>query len=185
METTLTEPSNRILILSREHHFGLLFCWRINQGIKKKIAPKRIKNYVSFFWNNHLREHFEEEEGCLFLKVMDDKCIKAMQQQLKLSLIFKQMDKANVAISYEAIKQHQELSLYFQQIVETDLPIGYAQLSKLTESLNAHILFEEGEIFPHLENTTDELELTRTDTLLQHSHTVGFNDHFNDKFWAD
>jgi len=29
--------------LSRDHHHGLLLCWKIRQGIKLNIEPERIK----------------------------------------------------------------------------------------------------------------------------------------------
>lgn len=30
--------------LSRDHHHGLLLCWKIRQGIKLNVEPERIKN---------------------------------------------------------------------------------------------------------------------------------------------
>jgi len=158
----ITKPLKRnknILILSREHHLGLLFCWKIRQGIKKNIELERIKKYVRYFWNNHLHKHFEEEEEHLFLKVMDDKCTKA-------------------------IKQHQELRLQFKQMAEANVAINYDQLSELAESLDVHIRFEERELFPHLEKTIPEYELRQIGILLKHSHRVIFKDNFPDEFWA-
>ena len=31
--------------ISREHHHGLLLCWKIRAGLKKGIEPERIKLY--------------------------------------------------------------------------------------------------------------------------------------------
>ncbi len=52
--------------LSRDHHFGLLFCWKIRQGLKAKIDLERIRKYILHFWKSHLEQHFKEEETLLF-----------------------------------------------------------------------------------------------------------------------
>jgi len=147
-----------ILILSREHHFGLLFCWKIKQGIRKSIDVGRIKKYVRYFWDSHLHKYFKEEEDYLFSKVTDDKCAKALEQ-------------------------HQQLSSLFRQIGEENR-ISYDQLSQLAEALELHIRFEERELFPHLEKSMDEQQLRRIGALLQHSHKVEFKDNYPDQFWA-
>ena len=54
--------SKELAPLSRDHHEGLLFVWKIRQGIKKGIAPVRMAQYAGWFWENHLQEHFEKEE---------------------------------------------------------------------------------------------------------------------------
>lgn len=65
----MKEPIKRIeqlKALSREHHQGLLLCWKIREGIKQNIETVRIKKYVDWFWINHLQRHFEAEENLLF-----------------------------------------------------------------------------------------------------------------------
>jgi len=57
--------------LSQEHHFCLLFCWKVRQGVKKEIAPDRIWRYVQYFWHGHLRPHFKSEEKILFAPLRD------------------------------------------------------------------------------------------------------------------
>ena len=65
----MSEPIKRneaLVQLSRDHHYGLLLCWKIREGIKRRIEPQRIKNYVDWFWLHHLEQHFEIEEKYLF-----------------------------------------------------------------------------------------------------------------------
>ena len=57
--------SKELAPLSREHHEGLLFAWKIKQGLKNETETKLIAEYVQWFWKNHLQEHFTEEEQIL------------------------------------------------------------------------------------------------------------------------
>lgn len=58
--------SEALQSFSREHHHGLLLCWKINAGIKKGIEAERILNYARWFYDNHLVSHFKAEEKDLF-----------------------------------------------------------------------------------------------------------------------
>jgi hypothetical protein len=49
--------------VSREHHHGLLLCWKIRKGFSKGIEPERIKRYADWFYKTHLISHFEVEEN--------------------------------------------------------------------------------------------------------------------------
>src|SRR4028118_1117016 len=55
--------------LSREHHEGLLFVWKIRQGIRKEISSERIISFCKWFWQSALEEHFKQEEK-LFVRAM-------------------------------------------------------------------------------------------------------------------
>jgi hypothetical protein len=55
--------------LSRKHHFSLLFCWKIRQGLKNNLQPERICEYVQYFWNQNLQQQFREEEKILFAPI--------------------------------------------------------------------------------------------------------------------
>ena len=52
--------------VSREHHHGLLLSWKIRQGLKLNISTERICNYLNWFWEHHLKPHFEVEENYIF-----------------------------------------------------------------------------------------------------------------------
>lgn len=112
-----------LLQLSREHHHGLLLCWKIKTGISKNIAPERIKNYIDWFFKNHLLPHFENEEQNLFPLV----------------------DKENKHILL-AIHQHNEI----RQIIKSNIP-GYESLQILQQKLNEHIRFEERVLFNEIQ----------------------------------
>ena len=69
MTNSKTKPIRRaeyLKQLSRDHHHGLLLGWKIRQGIQKKIAPDRIHNYVKWFFESYLQNHFEIEEKLVY-----------------------------------------------------------------------------------------------------------------------
>src|SRR5690606_20132197 len=75
MGTKPIKRNEHIAKLSREHHFSLLFCWKIRQGLKKEITPDRISRYIQFFWPRVLAPHFREEEEILFAPMPADELV--------------------------------------------------------------------------------------------------------------
>ncbi|HCS20887.1 MAG TPA: cation-binding protein [Bacteroidetes bacterium] len=119
--------------LSRDHHFGLLLCWKIRKGLSKQIDIQRIKAYVYWFWNSHLSAHFEEEEKYVFPLLGDGNKLaeQALQEHRTIrSLMAKMEDLENV-------------------------------LQTLEETLTSHIRFEERELFNAIQEvaTADELAI--------------------------
>ncbi len=149
--------NSNIQELSRDHHFGLLFCWKIKEGVKKNVSSERIINYIQFFWEGHLKTHFFEEEQQLFQRVRDPLCEKAMEEHL---LIKEKMEHLTVANA-----QHHFL--------------------ELTELINGHIRFEERVLFPHLELILSEEALKEIGTYLTEAHHLSFKDDYKDEFWVD
>jgi len=58
--------------LSREHHDGLQFVWKLREGIKNNLAPGRLKAFTVFYWQQHIRPHFFHEEQVLAKHIPDD-----------------------------------------------------------------------------------------------------------------
>lgn len=147
-----------IVALSRDHHFGLLFCWKIRQGIKKQVSTERMQLYVQYFWDNHLRQHFEEEEKLLFAALQDRLC-------------------------NQAISEHNNIR-QLAAAVGSIIPVLPEQLSLLADSIDNHIRFEERTLFPHIERELPEEVLTDIGLrlkLLQEGHP---KDNYPDEFWV-
>lgn len=159
MDIKPIKRNKNIVILSREHHSGLLFCWKIRQGIKKNAEAERIQQYVSYFWKDHLYKHFNEEETLMFLKVDDDACRKALEQ-------------------------HDQIRLLFKLVTNRATPISYSLLTQLADMVDDHIRFEERELFPHLEKVLDEEQLKHIGAALEQSHAVVHPDQYPDAFWT-
>ncbi|WP_317166920.1 hemerythrin domain-containing protein [Winogradskyella schleiferi] len=80
--------------LSREHHHGLLLCWKIKIGFSKNIEPKRIRAYANWFFENHLIPHFEMEETHIFpiLNADNDLIKRALVEHRRLKRLFEEQD---------------------------------------------------------------------------------------------
>ena len=146
-----------IIVLSREHHFGLLFCWKIRQGLKKQVPAKRIQPYVKYFWDNHLQRHFEEETF-LFDALQDSLCERAISEHIRITQLVENV------ISTESVQLD--------------------QLNLLADFLDDHIRFEERTLFPHLEKELTENKLAEIGMHLQQLHPMHEKDDYPDEFWV-
>ncbi len=128
--------------LSREHHNGLVFCWRIRSGLSKRVDVSRIKTYVDWFWANHLRQHFEVEENYVF-PVLD----------------------SDDALLIRALDEHRTLATLMT--TDTDL-IHTLETAAIT--LEGHIRFEERVLFNKIQDVATAEQLHSIFT--HHDHEV-------------
>ena len=96
MEKKPIKRNKHIVQLSKDHHFTLLFCWKIRTGVKLNVDMERIKKYVQYFWGNHIQPHFNEEETILFAPVKDAAVQKALDEHAEIK---KQIDKGDMPLS--------------------------------------------------------------------------------------
>lgn len=125
--------SKQLTPLSKDHHDGLLFAWKIKQGLKNGADIKLIGSYVQWFWKNHLQEHFKEEEQILAPHLEQDN-----------DLLKQMMD------------EHQEIESMIhinENIADEHLLLNLAQ------AIDHHIRFEERQLFPYAEKAIPEKEL--------------------------
>lgn len=130
-----TAPINRNKALqgvSRDHHHGLLLCWKIRTGFSKNIKASRIKRYADWFYKTHLVPHFEIEE----------------------KYIFPILGKQNQLVK-KALAEHRRLVRLFG---EADNP--HRSLSLIEEELEQHIRFEERVLFNEIQKVATVQQLT-------------------------
>jgi len=144
--------------LSREHHFSLLFGWKIRQGIKNNTAPSRMVPYAEYFWKHHLLPHFREEEEILFVPASDPLVLRAKEEHVQIRQLI------------ESLLDPQDVTLK-------------AQLLLLADQLDKHIRFEERELFPHLEKILLPDQLERIGRQLQEAAGPEEEDRYEDAFW--
>jgi hemerythrin-like domain-containing protein len=149
--------SEFIVALSIDHHAGLLFCWKIKEGIKKNAPLEKIQDYVHFFWNHHLKEHFREEEELLYNRVDDD---------------LSRQGKSEHKMLKQRVNQLNPHSSNAQEYIE------FADL------MTKHIRFEERILFPHMEATLPEATLKQVGEYLSNQHSVLPIDNYRDEFWS-
>lgn len=146
--------NENIIPLSHDHHFGLLCCWKIRQGLKKEVELSRIQKYVDYFWNQHLKEHFKEEEEILFPYLKDE-------------------------FSNRVAKEHQDLEVLFNEISKN---LSIQNFEAFANLLDDHIRYEERQWFPHLEQNLNKNQLLEIGKALAEIHSDE-KDNFNDEFW--
>ena len=157
MEKKPIKRNEHIIQLSKDHHFSLLFCWKVRTGVKLNIDMERIKKYVQYFWNNHIQPHFNEEETILFAPVKD-------------------------AAVQKALDEHAGIKKQVNELI-TSAKVNNADLLKLADAVESHVHYEERELFPHLENILTENQLQNIGRQLQQTQDVVSTDTFTDEFW--
>ncbi len=136
--------------ISREHHHGLLLCWKIRQGLSKDIAPKRIKAYVDWFWDTHLKFHFEVEEKHVFPVLANDH-----------------------PLVIQVLEEHKQIHALIeskQDVLET--------LKTLEKVLDDHIRFEERVLFNEIQNIATPAQLSEIDLHHNEIFTDTWEDEF-------
>ncbi len=137
---THTKPlkrSKQLTPLSKEHHDGLLCCWKINQGLANNTSVDRIGSYLLDFYDNHLAGHFEEEEELIFPLLSSDNG-----------------DRQEAELHHKMLR---EMIATFRDVTQ----IPTLSLRYFSEILDRHIRFEERVLFPLIEKevTADALQM--------------------------
>lgn len=162
METVEKKPIKRnanLVPLSREHHFGLLFAWKLKQGLAKNANLATMRNYVLYFWETGLQEHFLAEEDLLLniLPATDPHRSKVLKDHETVRKLVDEME-SKTAISEEIIE-------------------------KLQHILTDHIRYEERIFFPYLEQQANAVQLAKIGQHLAEEHHEP-EDNFQPEFWV-
>ena len=144
--------------LSREHHFSLLFCWKIRQGLKMGVGMDRIRKYVQYFWQHHLQAHFREEEKTFFAPIKDRMVQRAINE-------------------HKHIKQQLEDLANYSGINERK------SLAKIADMVYEHVRYEERDLFPHLEKKLSKEQLENIGEEIEKHHPTSLQDQYEDQFW--
>jgi hemerythrin-like domain-containing protein len=143
--------------LSKDHHFSLLFCWKIRQGLKKDVATERMCKYVQYFWKQHLLRHFQEEELILFAPLNDRPVQKA-------------------------IEEHKQIRQQIENLANCSNDVR-KRLAKLIDMVDEHVRYEERGLFPHLEKKLSKEQLENIGKQIQKHHPSSLQDLYEDEFW--
>lgn len=155
METNKPIKRQKELVpLSKEHHEGLLFVWKIRQGLRNGTDHQLIADYIQWFWKADLQEHFRKEEEILAAHLPQDN-----------RLVMQMLD------------EHQQLEALVQicaLVADEDIFL------QLADGLNNHIRFEERELFPFAEQAIPPgiMKAIESDLALTKSHPV-----WKQEFW--
>lgn len=143
--------------LSREHHDGLLFVWKIKQGLNNNTELERLRKYVGWFWSNHMRPHFFQEEAII------DKYLPLLNTLAK-----------------KIKADHNEIR---ELVISIDKEINRYDLADIAKLVEAHIRYEEREFFQYLESSLSVQELDEISQYLE-IHPVACDEEWPDEFWV-
>jgi len=156
-ETKPIKRSEQLAPLSREHHDGLLFAWKIKQGLELKASPDAMRKYAQWYWRQHIRPHFFQEEKILMPYMPADH---PMAKRLK--------------------EEHDHIR---ELIIELDEEADRRHLLLLCDLITQHIRFEERELFGYLEELLTPDELNKVHAQLE-EHPVSCEEEWPDEFWV-
>lgn len=148
--------NKNLVKLSKDHHAGLLFCWKLRQGVKYHIETQRMIKYIKYFWAHHFSGHFKEEEEFLFAAIKDNKVQKALED-------------------------HQKIKIFVEKINVPGLENEGNVLLEFADTVGEHIRFEERVLFPHLQEKLSDKQIKKIGEQLVHEP---FTDDYEDEFWV-
>ena len=154
MNTHQHTRSSQLVPLSDEHRDGILFVKRIREGIGK-VPTDQLVDYTRWFWKNHIKPHFYQEERIL-LPFMPAEHIYA--------------------------KRLKEEHAYIRDLIlSLDHDADNQSFVALCNLLDTHIVFEEKQVFTYLEENLTEVELNDIYKQLEHHPLPG--EAGKDNFW--
>ncbi len=153
--------SPQLAPLSREHHDGLLFAWKIKQGLVNKTPLDTLRSYALWYWRHHIKPHFYQEEKILlpYMPATHPFALRLKEEHDHIRELILGLDK-------EADKRNLEI---------------------LCDLVTRHIRFEERELFQYLEELLSPSQLDDVSGQLD-KHPVECDDPntsgWKDEFWV-
>ncbi len=148
--------SPELVQLSKDHHNGLLLCWKIRSGIKNKVSVNRIAGYILYCYDQELETHFRLEESFVFPLLPEDHPLRN-----------------------EAMLQHVLLRNLVGQFKINQ--VNEVLLQEFADMLDVHIRFEERQLFPCIEASVPGEKLAASGEQIRldwHKHIPFWEDEF-------
>lgn len=145
--------------LSREHHFELLFSWKIKQGLRLQADSHLLQDYVRYFWNHHMEKHLEKEEKIVVQVLSEADPLRFWVQQ--------DHDLIRSLVSYLSGEREEVTYL----------------LDALQNLVTAHVRFEERIFFPYLQQVATPGQLLLIGQQME-KHGEVLSDDFLPAFWT-
>lgn len=155
-ETKPIKRSEQLAPLSREHHDGLLFAWKIKQGLENRTPLDTLRKYSLWYWQHHIKPHFFQEEKILSPYIAPDHPM--------------------------IIRMKEEHDHIRELILGLDAEADKRTMIILADLINQHIRFEERELFVYLEKT---LPPEKLNTILEEleKHPLQ-KEEWKEEFWV-
>jgi hemerythrin-like domain-containing protein len=143
--------------LSAEHRDGLLFIWKLRQGLSNHTGNEKLRDFVSWYWKNHIKAHFYQEE----------------------KILTPYIDPAN----HLAIKMKEDHDNIRDMVLAIDREGDRYNFFWLCNLIESHIRFEERELYPFVESHLSPQQLTDIGERLN-QYPVVCKEVWEDRFWS-
>ncbi|HZF66285.1 MAG TPA: hemerythrin domain-containing protein [Chitinophagaceae bacterium] len=153
---TPLKRSRELSAFSREHHEGLLFVWKIRQGIRNLVSPRRIAAYCQWFCKKHLEKHMQQEEAMLTSILSNEH---PMMQKM--------------------FDEHEAIRV---KIASLEDYLSNKHLARLADVVEYHIRFEERELFQLIEQIATSDQLRSIEEQLRTGNE--YEEQWQDNFWS-
>ena len=147
--------SKELVPLSKEHHEGLLFGWKIRQGLANGTDKATISRFIQWFWEADLQEHFRKEEQVFAPHLPQDN--EWVQQ------MFSEHEEIEALIHVNAM------------IPDEDI------MNQLADSITNHIRFEERVLFRYAEQ---QIPLPELEEIYQQLIQTKEKSSWTEEFWV-
>ncbi len=131
--------------VSRDHHFGLMLCWKIRQGFDKGVSADRMKSYIDWFYENHILPHFKIEEAWVFPILGQDHELvqRALGEHQRLQALFTDKDNPSETVALIATELEQHIRFEERVLFEKIQEIGTVEELKRVQAAHPDEKFEE------------------------------------------
>lgn len=149
--------SKELVPLSKEHHEGLLFGWKIKQGLRNGTNQSLISEFIQWFWEADLESHFRKEEQVLAIHLPADNAL--------VTRMFEEHEQIEALVRLGATVQDEDIFI------------------QLADAIHNHIRFEERELFSYAETVLPPqvLEAVSKELLKEKPH----HRKWENEFWVN
>lgn len=147
--------SGHLAPFSSEHHDGLLFAWKLRQGLNNNTEIETLENYCQWYWQQHIKKHFHKEEDILLNFIPSGNKM--------------------------AIQLREEHDNIRELILSIDHKPDTITVGLLADFISRHIRFEERILFNSLEETLSTGQLNQIHSQLDIAPVS--SDEWKDEFW--
>lgn len=152
-----------LVTLSWEHHDGLVFAFRLQKGLNNNADPGGMRDYVLHTWDSALDHHFWLEE--------------------KVLTAVPEISETGQNLHNKMLGDHAFLRAMVEKLRGDKKPATQT-IQRFAEHLKRHIRFEEGELFPFIEQSLPSALLKRIGDFLKDHHEI-HDKHWPDPFWKN
>ncbi|TDH27029.1 hemerythrin domain-containing protein [Segetibacter sp. 3557_3] len=163
---TPLKRSKHLVVLSRDHHQGLLVVWKLRQGLANHVAADTLLAFLRHEFRHHLEPHFQIEENQLFGALPADDALKLTAEAQHSQLRHLAREAGKIPEGGENIQEN-----------------GYKLAEAFAMLLDDHIRFEERILFPHLEKMLTESQLEAIGAQLESEHALTQEVPWQQPFW--